>query len=197
MEAPIGTVEVGSAAEYLRMTIQRRLNLVFIAGVSIQDFLICNPARSTFGQKDLGAELDRGEYFATLDHIGVGFKDRVDLLGRGDLFSLQHTASRWIDDAVSQLAIMFDLLARLVAGQLVDHALAACGLGLLDDRARRVHNLLSDVDELAVFLGLLLLPLLGRHWFDLWHATAGRPGTVVEPFAPAQARRLKQDRPGE
>jgi hypothetical protein len=74
MEAPIGTVEVGSAAEYLRMTIQRSLNLVFIAGLSIQDFLICNPARSTFGQKDLGPELDRGEYLATLDHIGVGSK---------------------------------------------------------------------------------------------------------------------------
>jgi pyruvate dehydrogenase complex dehydrogenase (E1) component len=60
--------------------------------------------------------------------------------------------------------------------------LAACGLGLLDDRARRVHNLLSDVDELAVWH---IIELDGRSIPALQEAfreaapTRGRPTAII------------------
>jgi hypothetical protein len=51
---------VHDARKYGRRVTSLIVNLVFIAEVSIQDYIICNPARCTFGQKDLVAELDRG-----------------------------------------------------------------------------------------------------------------------------------------
>ncbi len=83
--------------------------MICVARVSLQHFILGDQTLSALGQKDFVAELDGGLHLATLDQIGVGFKDGVDLLGVGDLLSLQHAAACLIDHPLSQLAGVVNL----------------------------------------------------------------------------------------
>jgi hypothetical protein len=60
-----------------------------IGGIALKHSVLCDQTAGTFSEKDLVAKLDRFLYFPPLDQIGVGFKDRVDLLLGCNLLSLK------------------------------------------------------------------------------------------------------------
>jgi len=45
-----------------------------------------------------------------------------------------------------------------------------------------VHDLLGYSDELAIFLGLSLVPFLGRQPLDFLHPTPRRPRAIAKPL---------------
>jgi hypothetical protein len=45
-----------------------------------------------------------------------------------------------------------------------------------------VHDLFGYSDELAIFLGLSLVPFLGRHSLDFLHPTPLRPRALAKPW---------------
>src|SRR6266481_4539875 len=61
-----------------------------------------------FGEEDLVPELDRRLHLAALDEVGVGFENRIELLGTGNLLTVEHTAARLIDDTGSQVTKVLD-----------------------------------------------------------------------------------------
>src|SRR5882762_8843614 len=107
-------------------------------------------------------------YLAALDQIGVGFKDRIDLFGVGNLLSLEHTAARLINRTVSQFTVVFDLLAEFADGQVGDQILTARFAGLPQYLLCAVHVLLGYSDELAIFLGLSVVLFLRSARQSCW-----------------------------
>jgi hypothetical protein len=57
-------------------------------------------------------ELDWCTHLAALDQVGVRFEDRIDLIRRRHLFAIEHTATRLVDDARAERAIMRNLVAQ-------------------------------------------------------------------------------------
>jgi hypothetical protein len=110
----------------------------------------------------------------------VSFKDGIDLFGVRDLLSLEHATARLIDHTVSQFTVVGDFLAKFGDGQLGDQILAARVPGLLQYLSCAVHDLFGYSDELAIFLGLSLVPFLGRQPLDFLHAPPRRPGAVAK-----------------
>src|ERR1700757_2067465 len=102
----VRTVPIGSKAESLLMTLKRRRDMDVIGGIALKHTVLGDQTAGTFSEKDLVAKLDRLLYFPPLDQIGVGFKDRVDLLIVWNLLSLKHAAATLINHAVAELAIV-------------------------------------------------------------------------------------------
>src|ERR1700676_4143340 len=75
-------------------------------------FILRDPAARAFGEEDLVAELDRRLHFAALDEVGVGLKNRIELLDSWNLLAVEHTAARLINHTVSKTTKMLDLFAR-------------------------------------------------------------------------------------
>src|SRR5260221_398084 len=73
-------------------------------------------------------------------------------------------------------------LAKFVDGQLGDQILAARFPGLLQYFSCAVHDLFGYSDELAIFLGLSLVPFLGRQPLDFLHPTPCRPRAIAKPL---------------
>src|SRR6266498_5054317 len=96
-----------------------------IGGIALKHAVLCDQTAGTFSEKDLVAKLDRFLYFPPLDQIGVGFKDRIDLLLGWNLLSLKHAAAALIDDAGAELAIVIDLPTKLPDDQVVHQVKAA------------------------------------------------------------------------
>src|SRR6266436_897973 len=109
-------------------------------------------------------------------------KDGIDLFGVGNLLSLEHATARLIDHPVSQFTVVGDFLAKFVDGQLGDQILAARFPGLLQYFSCAVHDLFGYSDELAIFLGLSLVPFLGRQPLDFLHPTPCRPRAIAKPL---------------
>src|SRR5208283_294679 len=182
VEAPIRTIQFRGVAEDLPVMVERSFDLIFVTRVSVQYFILGDQALSAFGQKNFVTELDRGLHLAALDQIGVGFKDGIDLLGAGHLLSLEHATAGLINHLLAQLAIMLDLLAEFAHGQVGEPAFALGFSGALEHIVGVAHHFLGNPNELAIFPGLLLLPLLGRHALELLHAPPGRSRMIAEPL---------------
>ena len=129
------------------MTLERGLDVVLIGRVSIQHAVLSDQAAGAFGQKDLVAELDRLLSLAALDQVGVALKNGVDFLIRRDLLAIQHAAASLIDDAVAQLAIVLDVFAEGLDGQVIEWRFATGLLSLLEHAAGIGNDPLADADE--------------------------------------------------
>jgi hypothetical protein len=111
-EAAIGAIKVRRTAEGAAMEPERRRHVNFVGRVSFQHLILGNQASGAFGEKYLVTEFHWRAHLATLDQIGVRFEDRIDLLGRGHLFAIEHTAARLLDHPRAEIAIMHDLIAQ-------------------------------------------------------------------------------------
>jgi len=94
----------------------------------------------------------------------VSFKDGIDLFGVGNLLSLQHAAARLIDHRVSQFTVVGDFLASSAMARSRPDPCRALSASAAYFRALFTTFRLSD--ELAIFLGLSLVPFLGRQPLD-------------------------------
>ena len=121
-EAAIGAIKVRRTAEGAAMEPERRRHVNFVGRVSLQHLILGNQAFGAFGEKYLVTEFRWRAHLATLDQIGMGLEDRIDLLGRGHLFAIEHAAARLRDHPRAEIAIMRDLIAQgldLQSGQRV------------------------------------------------------------------------------
>jgi len=153
---------------------------MIVARVSLEHFILCDQPAGTFGEKNLVTKLDRGLHFATLDQIGVGFKDAIDLFGAGNLLALEHTTSGLIDHTVSQFTVVVDLFPESGIRQVGDQILAACLPRLPNYLLRAVDDLLGDANELTIFLGLPFMSFLWRHPLDFSHPTPRYTAAIVK-----------------
>jgi hypothetical protein len=131
-KAAIGTVQFWGVAEGFLMAFQGRFHLLIVARVSLEHFVLCDQPFGAFREENLVAELDRGLRFATLDQIRVGFKVGIDLLGSGNLFSLEHATAR----LVSQFTAVVNLFPERVNELVVQ---AAVDLGVEEGQRLRVY----------------------------------------------------------
>src|SRR5262245_49145613 len=99
-----------------------------------------------------------------------------------DLLAEEHTTTCLIDDTISQPAEVFDLSAQLLDGHVGEHVLAAHRAGPLEPRACVSYDLLGNVDEHPVCVGLLLVTLPRRHALDLVHPPPRRACAVAKPL---------------
>src|SRR2546430_4972186 len=180
-EAPIGTMQFGGVAEGFLVVLQGRFHLLFIARVSLEYLVLRDQPLGTFREKDFVAEFQRCLHLAALDQIRVGFKDGIDFLGVGNLFSLEHATARLIDHTLSQLTVVVDLFSEFADGQVSDQILAARFAGLRNYPLRAVHDFLGHSDEFAIFLGLSFVLLLGRQPLDFLHPSPCRPRALAKP----------------
>jgi len=67
--------------------------MLLVDRIAVQHFILRDQAARAFGEEDLVAELDRRLHFATLDQVGMGLKDRIELLGSWNLLAVEHTAA--------------------------------------------------------------------------------------------------------
>jgi hypothetical protein len=137
-------------AEGFLVAFQERFHLLIVARVSLEHFVLCDQPLGAFREENLVAELDRCLHFATLDQIRVGFKDGTDLLGSGNLFSLEHATARLVDHPVSQFTAVVDLLPERVDGQVRNQVGATRFPSLLHYLSGAVHDLLGYSDEFAM-----------------------------------------------
>ncbi len=163
------------------MAFQRNNHVLFVDGISVQHFILRDQAVRAFGEEDLVAELDRHLHLAALDEVSMGLENRIDLLGSWNLFAMEHTAARLIDHTGSQVTKVLDLLARLRDHSVGEHVFAM-RLRIPQRHSCVFQNLLGNADELAVFLGLLLLTLPRGHPLDLLHSTPRRSRPIPEPL---------------
>jgi len=149
-----------------------------IGRITLKHAVLGDQTAGTFSEKDLVAKLDRFLHFPPLDQIGVGFKNRVDLLIGWNLFSLKHAAPALIDDAVAELAVVIDLSSKLANDQVVHQVKTALIFCLFKYPSGIVDDLLGDPDELAIFVLLPIMPLPRGHALDLLHPTPRRACAV-------------------
>jgi hypothetical protein len=152
-------MQFGSAAEGLLVAFQRNNHVLFVVGISVQHFILRDQTARALGKKHLVTELDRGLHLATLDEVGMGLENRIELLGRWNLLAIEYTPARLIYHASSEIAKMLDLLARLRDSQIADHICATRFVGLPERGSCAFDDLLGTADEFAVSPGLLLLAL--------------------------------------
>jgi hypothetical protein len=135
------------------------------------------------------AELDRRLHLAALDEVGMGLKNRIELLGRWNLLAVEHTAARLIRHTGSETTKVLNFLARLRDRQLGDHIFAARFAGLPERCSCTVDDFLGNTDELTVCPGLTILALPCGHPLDLLHPPPRRSRSISEPLdTPARKR---------
>jgi hypothetical protein len=158
-EAAIRTIQFRDVAEGLLVAFQRDHHVLFIDGIAIQHFILRDQAARTFGKEDLVAELNRRLHLAPFDQVGMGLKDRIDLLASWNLFAVEHTAARLINHTVAQTAEVLDLLAQLRDSQFGDGVFAARFTGLPECGSCAFDDFLGNADQFAICRGLPILTL--------------------------------------
>src|ERR1700758_4991723 len=93
------------------MAFEGRRHMHLVRGISLQYFILRDQALRTFCQENLVAKFEGRSNFSALDQIGMGFENRIDLLGVGNLLAIENTAARLINHLASQITIMLDLLS--------------------------------------------------------------------------------------
>src|SRR5258708_19235956 len=68
--------------------------MLLVDGIPVQRFILRDQAARAFGEEDLEAELDRRLHLAALDEVGMGLKNRIDLLATWTFLAVKHTATR-------------------------------------------------------------------------------------------------------
>ena len=137
------------------MTLKRRRDVDVIGGITLKYIVLGDQTSGTFSQKDLVAKFDRFLYFPPLDQIGMGFKDRVDLVVVWNLLSLKYAAAALIDDAVAELAVVVNLPSKLTDDNVVQQINSAFIFGLFEYPSGIFNNLLGNPNKLAIFVLLL------------------------------------------
>src|SRR5258705_6008973 len=99
-----------------------------------------------FGEEHLVTELDRRLHLAALDEVGMGFENRIELLGSWNLLAVEHTAARLIDHTGSQTTKVLDLLARFRDHHVGDHISAMRLAGIPQHHACALPKLLGNAD---------------------------------------------------
>ena len=138
-------------------------------------------------------ELDWCTHLAALDQVGVRFEDRIDLIRRRHLFTIEHTAARLVDDARAERAIMPDLVADGVGRHGGKQVLATHRRGLLKCGFGARHHLLGNRDQRPVGRGLLrsgALTLPRRHPLNLVHAPMRSTRAIAKTRDAPQLQRL-------
>src|SRR5258705_468916 len=164
--------------------------MLFVNRISIQHFILRDQAAPAFGEEHVVTELDRRLHLAALDEVGMGFENRIELLGSWNLLAVEHTAARLIDHTGSQTTKVLDLLARFRDHHVGDHISAMRLAGIPQHHACALQNLLGNADELTIFPGLLLLTLPRGHPLDLQHPTPCRSCSIPEPLDTPASQRL-------
>src|SRR5258708_33476214 len=109
-----------------------------------------------YEEEDLVAELDRRLHLTALDEVGVGLKNRIELLDSWNLLAVEYTAARLINHTVSETTKVLDLLARLRDRQIGDHTFAARFTGLPERCSCAFDDFLVNPNEFAICRSLLL-----------------------------------------
>ena len=125
-KAAIGTVQFWGVAEGFLVAFQRRFHVLIIARIPLEHLVLGDQPLGGFREENLVAELDRCLHFAALDQIRVSLENGMDLLGSGNLFSLEHATARLVDHPVSPFTVVVDLFPERVDGQVRDQARASC-----------------------------------------------------------------------
>src|SRR6266480_1857065 len=135
-EAAIRAVQFRDPTKGLPMVPKGRSHMDFVGRVSLQHLVLRDQALCAFGEKDLVAELDGRAHLASLDQVGVRFKNGINLLAVGYLFAIEHAATRLIDHTASQLTKVLDLFAEFFDGRVGKHIPAAQILPVFSSAAR-------------------------------------------------------------
>jgi hypothetical protein len=104
-DAAIRAVQFRDPAKGLHVAIEGRHHMGLVRRVSLQHLILRDQTLLAFGEEHLVTELDGCSHLAAFDQVGMGFEDRVDLLGAGNLLSFEHAAARLFDHLASQTAI--------------------------------------------------------------------------------------------
>src|SRR5213078_1925472 len=185
-EAAIRAIQFRDPTKGLPMVPKGRSHMDFVGRVSLQHLVLRDQALCAFGEKDLVAELDGRAHLASLDQVGVRFKNGINLLAVGYLFAIEHAATRLIDRTAPQLAKVLDLFAEFFDGRVGKHIPAAHLASLFERRARVPHNLFGNTDEHAVCRGLLLVALPRGHPLDRLHPTPRRTPAIAKSLDSSQ-----------
>src|SRR6267142_1941772 len=129
-ESAIRTIQLWNPAKGLLVAIEGRRHMDLVAWVSLQHLILRNQALRTLGEEDFVTKLDRRAHLAADDQVGMGFKDRKNLVAVGNLLIIEHTTTRLIDDTISQSAKVLDLLVEVFDGNVGPHVFAAHLTGL-------------------------------------------------------------------
>src|SRR5207245_11238154 len=113
-EAAVRAVPPRAPSKGLPMVPKGRSHMDFVGRVSLQHLVLRDQALCAFGEKDLVAELDGRAHLASLDQVGVRFKNGINLLAVGYLFAIEHAATRLIDHTAPQLTKVLDLFAEFL-----------------------------------------------------------------------------------
>lgn len=126
-----------------------------IGSITLQDAVLRDQTVGSFSKKNLVAELDGFLHFPSLDQIGMGFKDRVDLFLGRNLLSFEHAPAALIHNPAGKLAVVIDLSSKLGNDNLLDQIDRVLILCLFEHLSGMVEDLLGDFNELAIFPLLL------------------------------------------
>ncbi|MFH0876961.1 MAG: hypothetical protein V1863_01880 [Candidatus Omnitrophota bacterium] len=179
-KSSIGTVDAGCIAKGFLVTFKRRWHVGFIRGITIEHTILSDQAVGTFGNEDFVAEFYGFQDFASLDQVGMGFKDGKDLLFVWDLLSLDYSPARLVDDQVAEATVVSDLFAKRFDCNLGYQINAMDSLRLLEHLACVFNYLLGDPEEFAIFGRQPVLPLFGCHSLNLLHPASGAAASVGE-----------------
>ena len=92
--------------------------MILVGRVAVEHLILGDETPGAFGEEDLVTKLDRGLHLAALDQIGVGFENRIDLFGVGNLLSLEDATARLTDNAFSQATVVVDFRLQFTDRQL-------------------------------------------------------------------------------
>ena len=179
-KSTIGTIQLGCAAKHCLVAAQRGLDMVRVAGISVQHVILRDQPLRAFGEEHFMAEFHRRQNLPAFDQIRVRFEDGIDLLVIGNLLSQQHAATCLIDDALSETAIVFDLAAQFLCRRLRNRVYQANFVSVPQTGTGGRHNFLCDVNKLAIFCPLMPLSLRRCHPLQRLHASASRAGAIAK-----------------
>ena len=66
----------------------------FVRRIAPEHLILGDQSSGAFGEEYFVTELDWCTHLAALDQVGVRFEDRIDLIRRRHLFTIEHTAAR-------------------------------------------------------------------------------------------------------
>jgi hypothetical protein len=69
----------------------------FVRRIAAEHLVLGDQSSGAFGEEYFVAELDWCTHLAALDQARVRFEDRIDLIRRRHLFTIEHTAARLVD----------------------------------------------------------------------------------------------------
>jgi len=101
-KSSISTIYGWRLTESFLVRFQRRFYMSFIRWIAVEYTVLSNKSLAAFCNKDLVAEFDRFQYFASFDQVGVGFKDRKELLVVGNLLAFEHSTTGLINHPFSR-----------------------------------------------------------------------------------------------